>query len=157
MDRPPNVEISVTPSANGLDLAWSDVEDRLQGSISPRYPVEGTQLDVSAHVGSFQGVEFDGPLTFSLKPIASTGGGKSMTVKRGPGEKAWRAHFVPQDSGYHTLEISFSTTRMKVASSKILIGDAKVPRWPWWILVGVTGAVALGLGMRSLFRKAENT
>jgi hypothetical protein len=156
MFRPPNGEIVVTPGTNTLELMWNDVEDRLQGSITPKAPVEGIPVDITAHVGSFQGVEFDGPVTFSFKPVDSKGGGQSRTVKRAPGEKAWRAAFVPEASGMHTIEISFATTRMKVATTKIPVGEARLPRWPWWLMVGVAGAVALGLGVRSVFKKQEN-
>jgi len=156
MYRPPNGEIVVTPAANALDLAWNDVEDRVQGAITPRVPTEGVPMEISAHVGSFYGAEFDGPVTFSFKPVENKGGGQSQTVKRPAGEKAWRASFVPEQTGMHTLEISFATTRMKVAATKIPVMEAKLPRWPWWLLVAVAGAVALGLGVRSLFKKQEN-
>ncbi len=154
--RTPSTEITVTPSANTLDLAWSDVEDRMQGSITPKAPIEGAPMVVTAHVGQFQGVEFDGPVTFSFKVVDSKGGGQSKTVKRAPGEKAWKAEFTPEEAGTHTLEISYTTTRMKVANAKIEVLEAKLPRWPWWMLVGVAGAVALGLGVRSVFKKQEN-
>ncbi len=156
-ERPASREIAVSPSANSLDLTWSDVEDRLQGAITPKVPVEGLPFDLSMHVGSFQGDEFDGPVTFSLKPVDSKGGGLSQTVKRAKGEKAWKVTFVPEEPGMHTLEISFSTTRMKVAGTKIAVQEARLPRWPWWVMVAVAGAVALGLGVRSVFKKQENT
>jgi hypothetical protein len=154
--RAPVDEIALSPGVKTIDLAWSDVEDRLQGSISPKVPVEEAPIEISAHVGTFQGPEFDGPLTFSFKRSDSKGGGQSKTVKRAAGEKSWRATFVPETSGLHTLEISFATTRMKVASAKIPVGEAKLPRWPWWVIVGLAMTIALGLGVRAVFQKQEN-
>jgi hypothetical protein len=156
-ERPASREIAVSTSANTLDLTWNDVEDRLQGAITPKAPVEGLPLDLSIHVGSFQGEEFNGPVTFSLKPVDNKGGGMSQTVKRARGEKAWKVTFVPEEAGLHTLEVSFTTTRMKVAATKIEVQEARLPRWPWWVMVGVAGGVALGLGVRSVFKKQENT
>ncbi len=156
-DAPLRSQMAITVSTSAIELSWNDAEDRIQGSITPKHPTEGTALDVSAHVGSFQGAEFDGPVTFSFKPSNSMGGGKSSTVKRAPGERGWRASFLPEQTGVHTLEISFATTRMKVANAKIEVGEAKLPRWPWWILVGLTAAAALGLGVRSVLKKQEHT
>src|SRR5689334_20418934 len=102
---PSQAEISVSLSAQTLELTWSDAEDRIQGSISPKQPVAGASLDVSAHVGSFQGAVFEGPVTFSFKPSGSRGGGQSKTVKRLAGEKAWRASFLPEEEGLYTLEV----------------------------------------------------
>src|SRR5687768_817390 len=83
-------ELTLTLGPSTLDFAWADVEDRVQGSISPRLPVEGTPMDISAHVGTFQGPEFDGPVTLTLKSRGSSGGGQTKTVTRAKGEKAWR-------------------------------------------------------------------
>ena len=156
IDRPLNAEMVVTPGVNSVDLAWNDAEDRIQGSVTPRIPVEGTPIEVSVHVGSFQGPEFDGPVTVSFKPADATGGGLSKTVKKAAGERAWRASFLPEEAGLYTLEVSFSTTRMKVVSGKVRITEARLPRWPWWTMVGLAAALALGLGVRSVFKKQEN-
>ncbi len=150
-------EIQVTSTPTTLELAWSDVEDRIQGSISPKNPVEQVPLVVTAHVGSFQGEEFDGPVTFSLKPVDARAGGQSKTVKRAKGEKAWRVELTPDGPGMHSLDLSWSTTRLKVASAKIPVQEAKLPRWPWWVMVGLAAVTALGLGVRSMFKKQETT
>ncbi len=149
-------EIQVTSTPTTLELSWNDVEDRVQGSITPFAPVEGLPLMVTAHVGNFQGEEFDGPVTFSLKPVDAKNGGQSKTVKRVKGEKAWRVELTPDVPGMHTLDLSWSTTRMKVASAKIAVQEAKLPRWPWWVMVGLAAVIAVGLGVRSMFKKQEN-
>lgn len=139
-----------------LDFEWADAEDRVQGAISPKRPVEGQAIDVSAHVGAFDGPEFDGPVTFSLKEAGSTGGGQTQTSKRGKGEKAWRAAFAPVKAGPHTFEVSFATTRHKVASGTIEVEEAALSRWPWWALIGLLAAAALGFGVRAVLQKPEN-
>lgn len=153
----PRDEIKVDIGAQTLDLSWSDAEDRIQGTISPRVPSDGQPLDVSAHVGTFQGAEFDGPVSFTLKSANASGGGDTRTVTRAPGEKAWRAHFVPAESGDYSLEISFRTTHLKVAKAALRVEPAKLPRWPWWTLMAGIAALALGLGVRAVFRKQEST
>ena len=152
----PRDEIRVDIGAQTLDLSWSDVEDRIQGTITPRIPVEGQPFEISAHVGTFQGAEFDGPVTFALKPLGAVGGGETQTVTLAKGEKAWRARFVPAEPGDYQLEISFRTIHLKVAKATIRIETAKLPRWPWWMLVGVISTLALALGIKALFRKTEN-
>lgn len=154
--QPVQPVLKMTPGTASVDFEWSDVEDRIQGSVTPRRPIEGKPLDVSAHVGTFQGVEFDGPVTISLKEKDSRGGGQSVTLKRAKGEKAWRTSFTPGAAGPYTLEISFQTTRHKVASGTIEVEDAPLSRWPWWALIGVLAVGALGFGVWSMFKKQEN-
>jgi hypothetical protein len=151
----PRDEIKVDRGAQTLDLSWSDAEDRIQGTISPRDPVAGQPVDVSAHVGAFAGAEFDGPVTFAWKESRASGGGETKTVTRGAGEKAWRAQFVPPEAGEYQVEISFRTNHLKVAKATVSVEQAKLPRWPWWILVGVMSIAALGFGVRSVLKKAE--
>lgn len=160
-ERPDGVaardEVSLSVGATTLDFTWADVEDRVQGTISPRYPVEQAPIDVSAHVGTFQGSEFDGPVTLTLKPKGIVGGGQTKTLRRAKGERAWRATFLPEEAGPHTLEVSFLTTRLKVVSATIEVVPAKLSRLPWWILIGALAAGAIGLGVRSVFKKQENS
>ncbi len=153
----PRDEVKVALGAQTLDLSWSDVEDRIQGTITPKAPVKGEPLDISVHVGAFQGAEFEGPVTFTLKPSGSSGGGQTQTVTRGAGEKAWRVSFVPPDDGDYQLEISFRSEHLKVAKAALFVSEPKLPRWPWWLVVGLVTATAIGLGVRALFRKTENT
>lgn len=152
----PHDALKVNLGSAGLDFEWSDAEDRVQGSIAPRRPIEGEPIDVSAHVGTFQGAEFDGPVTLSFKELRSTGGGQTQTVKRAKGEKAWRARFTPQTAGPHTFEVSFATTRHKVASGTIEVQEAALSRWPWWAAIGILAIAALGFGVRSVLKKPEN-
>src|SRR5574340_411038 len=52
----------------GLTLGWNDAEDRIQGAVSPAEPRVGRPMQVSVHVGTDQGADFDGPVTLSLRP-----------------------------------------------------------------------------------------
>lgn len=153
----PRDEIKPQLGAQTLDLSWSDVEDRLQGTISPKEPLAGQPIEVSAHVGTFQGEEFQGPITFTLKEAGASGGGQTRTVTRGTGEKAWRVRFEPVEEGDYQLEISFRTVHLKVVKALFRVEAARLPRWPWWVLVVSVAALALGLGVRAIFRKTENT
>ena len=100
-------EMAVNRNNVSLDLAWADAEDRLQGSLRPLQPLTDRPIEVSLHVGTFQGVdEFDGPLTVTLKPVNATLG-QTVTIKRGPGEKAWLTSLTPLEAGPHSIEVSF--------------------------------------------------
>lgn len=149
-------QMVVTASEKSLELTWSDAEDRIQATVTPATPTEGQPFEISAHVGTFQGPEFDGPVSLTLKFNGEPAEEQTQTVRRLPGAKAWKATFTPREAGAYGVEISFRTTRLKVARAPLLISIAKLPRWPWWAMVGVLSAVALGLGVRAVFKK-ENT
>lgn len=166
---PASETLQVKVDEAGMALAWSDVEDRIQGTLEPTVPRAGEPLKVSVHVGTFQGPEFEGPVSFTLrplvrselkegeplglKPLQDTSGGQGGTVTRGRGERAWAYTFHPADEGKQVLEISFRTTRLKVVRGVVEIETAKLPRWPWYVLA--LGAVlgSVGFGLWTLFRR----
>jgi len=161
--------LHVKVEEGGMALDWADVEDRLQGAVAPTVPRAGEPMKVSVHVGSFQGAEFEGPVTFTLrplvrselqegepmglKPLKGVGGGQGGTVTRGPGEKAWAYTFHPDDDGKHVLEISFRTTRLKAVRGVVEIEPAKLPRWPWYVLALGAVLTGIGFGLWTLFRR----
>jgi hypothetical protein len=150
-------EMEIVRKEAGLELGWSDAEDRIQGTISPRVPVEGAAIEVSAHVGTFQGPVFDGPVTFSLKPADTFGGAEEHTVTRAADGHGWQARFNPVPAGDYRLEISFRTTRLKVARASLNVAIAKLPRWPAWVMVGAAAVAVLALGVRAVSKNQEQT
>src|SRR4051812_30693528 len=121
-------QIQPTRGAHSLDLEWNDAEDRLHGSLRPVDPISGRDLDISIMVGTFQGPDFDGPVTMTLRGEGDT---QTRTVKRGAGEKAWFARFVPASNGDYLLDVSFTTTRLKLLHAKFFVVSAPLDRWPW--------------------------
>jgi hypothetical protein len=147
--KPPD-RISVERRNQVLELAWSDTEDRLQGSLQPELPRKGEPLKVFLNVGSFYGPAFDGPITITLREAGSPHGPTQTVTK---GEVNWSATFVPERTGSYQLDVSFRTTRLKVLHAELDVTDPPVPRFVLWALVGLVATVALGYGIRSLMRK----
>ncbi len=153
----------------GLTLGWSDAEDRLQGAVSPPIARVGGPLQVSVHVGTFQGAEFDGPVTLSLRPYgyAEPREGEPLglrpmkdgpppdvvTVTRGKTDRAWTHTFTPHREGPHVLEVSFRTTRLKVARALVTVDEGRLPTWPWYVIAALAILTAVGVGVRVLFKK----
>lgn len=140
--------IAVTASKATLELAWSDAEDRLKGAAGPSPVRANVPLQISVQVGTFAGGTFDGPVQFTLK-AAGAERGESVEVRRAPGERLWLATLTPTSTGPHRLEFSFRSTRLKRSVAMIDVSDAPAPRWPWYGLVALATAIALGLGARS--------
>jgi hypothetical protein len=143
--------ITVAPTRASTDLNWADDEDRLKGALSPLPLRAAVPMQVSVSVGTYSGPEFDGPVTITLKAPGQPKG-ETLEVKRPAGERLWLARFTPTEQGAHTLEFSFRTTRLKRVVAIIDVAEAPVPRWPWYALVAVVTAVALGLGARSALK-----
>ncbi|WP_224245912.1 hypothetical protein [Hyalangium gracile] len=135
-----------------LELAWSDTEERLQGSLHPDTPREGVPLRVRVHVGSFAGEDFEGPVTLTLREVGATHG-QTATVTRAKGEVNWVAEFTPEKTGPHQLDVSFRTTRLKVLHADIDVVDRPIPRFFLWAIVGLAATLALAYGIRSVVRK----
>ena len=144
MDR-----VEVTPHDDVLELRWSDAEERLQGSLRPTPPRAGRELHVSLDVGSFEGVEFRGPLVLTLREAGATHG-ESRTVTRG--ERHWEAVFVPENEGPHLLDVSFRTTRNKVVHAAFDVSPSPVPRILGLLLFGGITLTLLGFTVRSVLR-----
>jgi len=150
LDKPDR--IAVDRRGNVLELSWSDTEERLKGSLQPDVPREGEPVKVLLHVGSFDGAEFQGPLTITLRRAGETLG-ETKTITKGPVN--WVTEFTPQEAGRHTLSVSFRTTRHKVLNADFEVATSTVPRVILWSLVGVMALVALALGIRGLVRQEK--
>lgn len=151
-DEPSGLDrINVSTTRASMELSWSDNEDRLKGALSP-FPLRANvPMQVSVSVGTYSGPEFDGPVTITLKAPGQQKG-ELIEVKRAPGERLWLARFTPVEEGQHTLEFSFRTTRLKRTVATLDVAEAPVPRWPWYALLAVVTAVALGFGARSALK-----
>lgn len=129
----------------GIDLSWSDAEDKLTGAITPLTPMEGEPMTVSVRVGTFQGQDFDGPVRFTVRSEGAAP--MEQLVKRAGDERAWVAKFTPPLEGRYALEVAFSSSRNKVLTGSFEVQGGRMPRWPWYIFafVLVGGGVAAGL------------
>jgi hypothetical protein len=149
----PTDRISVERRNQVLELAWSDTEDRLQGAIQPDFPREGEPLKVFVNVGSFDGPDFEGPVTLTLREAGSTHGQVQTVTK---GAVNWSTTFTPERTGAYQLDVSFRTTRLKVLHADVEVTARPVPRFVLWAMVGLMATVALGYGIRSLVRKDKS-
>lgn len=137
---------------SSMDLDWADAEDRMHGTIRPLDPIEGKPLELSVMVGTFQGAEFDGPVTMAVRCLDWQA---TQTVRRAKGERAWFARFVPEDDGDCSIDLGFTTTRHKLLHSKVYVTSAPLTRLPWYLMIGVLLIGAFGLGLRAIFKKPE--
>jgi hypothetical protein len=135
---------------NALELSWSDTEERLTGSIQPGLPRVGEPLKVLLHVGSFEGEEFRGPLTLTLRQAGETLGQTKLITR---GAVNWSAEFTPEAAGRHTLSVGFRTTRHKSLNLDFEVAPSLVPRFILWGVLGLMAAVLVGFGIRSLVRQ----
>ncbi len=141
--------IRIEPREDLLELAWSDTEERLQGSIRPAVPREGEPLQVVIQVGSFQGEDFEGPVTLTLREAGSNHG-KTVTVPRG--ERHWEATFVPETTGIHRLDVSFRTTRYKALHTAFRVEESRVPRLLAWGVLGLFAVGLIGYTVRNMLK-----
>jgi hypothetical protein len=146
----PGDQVHVEARHGIAELSWADYEDRVKGNLSPAPPRAGQAFQVHVNVGSFEGAEFDGPVTLTLREEGAHFG-QTRTVRRG--EANWSAEFVPEKAGPHQLDITFRTTHVKVVHAKFDVAPAPVPRPVKWGIVIAAGLVAIGFGVRSLIQR----
>jgi hypothetical protein len=140
----------VVRTGNIGQFNWADAEDRVTGSFSPFEPTAGAPVDVVVRVGAMHGDAFTGPVTLTLKGKDVPGAGDTKTVPLNEGTKAWSAQLHAAEGGPHSLEIGWATTRRKQLRVELTIGEAPLPRWPWYGFAGLLGALAIGFGVRAV-------
>ena len=148
------LELRVT--AHGLTYDWSDADESLRGQLTPLHVSAGRSLTVSAVLQPFTGPDFDGPITFSIRPLNEMGSTQSMTVKRKKGEHGWVTEVTLADPGEYRLEISWSTTHHKVVRGVFTVEPAGLPGWVTWAVGGGLLAIGLGIGLWVLFGRKES-
>ncbi len=141
----PQTVLSVHQASAAWTFSWNDTEDALSGTLSPVPLRAGVPFTLSATVRPISGPEFDGPVTFSLRPLEGMGSVQSVTVKPGKDEKSWAVQLTPPAEGKYRLEIGWATTHHKVVRGEL---DIKEPLLPQWFPVTVgTLLVALVVGI----------
>lgn len=150
-------QLQQSPTTTGVTFTWQDTDDALKGTISPVAPRADEELTVSATLQALAGPEFEGPLTFALRPLETMGATQTVTVTRAPGERSYVAHLTPREPGPHRLELSWRGTRHKVVRGVVTVEPAGLPRWfSWAVGVSLVAFAVLG-GVWSLFRNREST
>lgn len=143
-------QIDVERRNDVLQLTWKDAEDRLQGAFYPAVLRPGEPIQVSLHVGSFQGLDFDGPLTLTFQQEGSPTQ-ETRTLTRGPVN--WTTTFTPPEAGTWRMSVRFRTTRLKVLHARFGVQAPPLSPTLAWSLLGAVALGALALGTRALFRR----
>ncbi len=147
MDR-----MTALPKSEGIELTWSDAEERLQGILTPGVPKAGGELNVMLNVGSFEGKPFEGPLVVGLRrPDA-------VPVETHPvtrGAVNWRTTFHLNSPGPHTLTVGFRTTRYKHVQVEFDVADSGISAPYVVALGGLFLALALVLGVQQLIQSRK--
>jgi hypothetical protein len=148
--------LDIKPSPNGVSFSWQDADESLRGAISPGLKV-GKTLTISAAVEPLSGPAFEGPVTFSLRPLGAMEGSDAVTVTRKPGEKSWVATFTAIEAVDHRLEISWRSTHHKMVRGVVGVREAGLPQWLNWAVGGGMVALAVAIGLWVLFRSKESS
>ena len=151
----PQTVLTLRPGTSASTFAWNDTDDSLTGTLSPLPLRAGVPFSLSATVRPLAGPEFDGPVTFSIRPLERIGAAQSVTVKPNPGEKSWAAKLTPPEAGRYRLEIAWASTHHKVVRGEF---DVREPMLPPWVPLAVgTTLVALVVGFPAwpLFSRKE--
>jgi hypothetical protein len=75
-------QLQLQVSPHGVTFAWADADEALRGQVSPSPLRAGKTFTVSAVLQPLQGEDFQGPITFSLRPLHELGSTQSVTVER---------------------------------------------------------------------------
>lgn len=151
----PQTVLTLRQGSTASTFSWSDTDDALSGTVSPLPLREGTPFTLSATVRPLAGPDFDGPITFSIRPLEGIGAAQSVTVKPAPGEKSWAAQLTPASAGRHRLEIGWATTHRKIVRGEFDVREAALPPWVA-VAVGTTlVALVVGLATWRLFSRKE--
>lgn len=154
-NNPHQLQQTLTPA--GLSFTWQDTEDSLKGAVAPAVPRAGEEMEIAATLQPLSGPDYDGPLTFALRPLESMGATETVTVTRNPGARSWVARFTPREPGPHRLEFSWRSTHYKVVRGVVEVAPAGLPRWFGWVFgIGLV-SIALAGGLWSLFRGRESS
>ncbi|AEI66021.1 hypothetical protein [Corallococcus macrosporus] len=115
-------------------------------------PREGEPISVSLHVGTFEGPEFDGPLTLTFHP---TGAPSQQTKTLTRDGVNWHTEFTPDTPGPWDLEVRYRNTHLKVITARFAVASTPLPRGMGWGLILVGAGTALFLGLRNVLRRVK--
>lgn len=130
-------------SGNYATMEWRDAEDHLDGFINPAHPVEGRPFEVNVRVQGLDNTAYTGPVVLTLKKLGEQLGA-SATIP--PTGERWKHTFTVDSSGQYQLDVSFRTTRLKIARTIIIVReDMSIAGLPLSTIgLGVVGIAALG-------------
>ncbi len=148
-------QLKLETSPGGAAFTWHDADEALKGTVSGAPARVGAPLVVSASVMPLSGPEYEGPVTFALRPLDALGAADTRTVTRPAGERAWVATFVPAVEGPHRLELSWRTTHHKVVRAVVDVAPAGLPPWLSWTVGVSLVTLAVLVGAWTLFRSKE--
>ncbi len=150
-------QLELHESPAGSTFEWTDADDSLRGGLTARpFRVEKS-LTISAALEPLTGADFEGPLTFSFRPLDAMGSAQTQTVTRTPGGKTWVATFTPAEAVDHRFEISWRTTHHKVVRGVVSVGERGLPAWLNWVIGGGLVAVAVAIGLWILFARSKES
>lgn len=152
-NRLTQLELKRTP--NGLTFDWADADESLRGQLGPQQPQVGKTLTLSAVLRPLSGDDFEGPLTFSIRPLNEMNSTWTETVTRKKGERGWVREVTLTEPGEYRLEISWRSTHHKVVRGIFQVSEGALPGWVMWVVGGGLFAIGLGIGFWILFGRKE--
>jgi hypothetical protein len=132
-----HMTFSLKQGGGGWTFDWADQEDRVRGTLTPSELSSGDPIVVSVAVGSFEGNDFNGPVTVTLKQVAGEWRDLQTIAPPAAPPRTWSATFVPPATGKYQLEVAFRSSRMKPIRGTIDVGMGRV---------STTVALSIGIG-----------
>lgn len=148
--KPPPTELQLLPAAEFLELRWSDAEDTVHGAIRPARPSTAEPIQVTVKVGTFQGEDFQGPVTISLRRASERVSQERTVPWSGQG---WSTEFEVSEGGTYELDVAFRTTRHKTLRARFDVFErVSIPKAARWGVLLLIAAVVIGFGVRMALR-----
>lgn len=138
---------------NGLSFDWSDAEDRVRGTVSPRELSAGDPFTVSVAVGSFASGDLDGPVTLGIEQVGGTFKALETVAPAKTQPRVWNATFTAPESGSYLIKVTFKSSHQKSLRGPVEVGMGRVSPTT---AMGVGAAIvlaALAYGLFLLFGK----
>ncbi len=154
----PQQRLDIQTEPSGYSVHWVDEEDRLDATITPQRLQQGKPFDMTLNIGVIEGAAFTGPVTVSIRPLASPdeeerpGPQQSTTVTFNK-DRTWKATITPEQSGEHVIEVAWRTTSFKQARGLLTIEESAFNPSTGRALAALAILAALGIGLWQVFRK----
>ncbi len=114
------------PDKNGLSFDWSDAEDRVRGTVSPKELSAGGPFTLSVAVGSFASGDLDGPVTLGIEQVGGTFKALETVAPTKTTPRVWNATFTAPESGSYLLKVTFKSSHQKSLKGPVEVGMGRV-------------------------------
>ncbi len=158
-------DMDAQPRGDRLELRWHDAEEDLRGALTPSRLRANSPIHVGLRIEPFSGAKnLVNAASVTLRPVPFAQRQALQPVSPGnidhedPGtvvaltqqaDGSFAADIMPTNPGPHVLQVSFHSTRLKIARTALVVESAALPTWPWIVLATTLLFFTLFFGIRS--------